>query len=371
MPHIPLKDVISVIVRRYLTKEVFQSMLSILAVLLIVMVANSFVHYLSQAAEGSMSFLAVSKIIALMLPRLVAFILPISLFLAILFVYGKLFANSELLVMMACGLSWRRLFLITLGPTAVVVIITAVIMIWVQPLMRFYQNSIHNSANKQSVSLIQSGQFLGLNHGRQIVYIGGHSKDNKTVKDVFIYIKPKTGRVVKVVKAPSGEQIKDPSTGHDFMRLDNGTQYELHPGQKDVSITHFGSYAIRIQGSGVTASDRGTKSQPTRQLFHEHSRAALTELQWRFSIPIATIILAMLGVGLSYVQPRQGRFGKILPAILVFIIYFNILTASRSWLENGTIPEFLGLWWVHAMFGVIAVLILWHRDGRKWGRSLA
>lgn len=344
-------------------------MLMILAVLLVVMIANSFVRYLAEAASGSMSIFMVLKIVALTLPKLVAFILPISLFLAILFVYGKLFADSELLVMMACGLSWIKLVRYTLGPTIVVVIITAVIMIWVQPLMQFYQNSIHNSANKQSVSLIQAGQFISLNRGKQVVYIGEHTKNNMKVAKVFIYERSIGSKPMKIIKAPYGYQKKDPKTGQDFMVLQNGYQYQVHPNQLDYSITHFKDYAIRIQGGGVTASDRGTKSMSTVDLFHQHTRAAATEIEWRFSIPIAAFILALLGVGLSYVQPRQGRFGKILPAILIFILYFNLLTVARSWFEHGAIPVFLGMWWVHVIFFVFAVALLWWRDGMLWLRK--
>ena len=82
-------------------------------------------------------------------------------------------------------------------------------------------------------------------------------------------------------------------------------------------------------------------------------------------MPLAAIVLAMLAVVLSRTTPRQGRFGKLFTAILAYIIYSNLLLVAQTWLQRGTIPPWLGLWWVHLLFATAALVLfrpgLWHR----------
>jgi lipopolysaccharide export system permease protein len=97
-------------------------------------------------------------------------------------------------------------------------------------------------------------------------------------------------------------------------------------------------------------------------------------LNWRLGVPLSTLILAILAVPLSRSQPRQGRYGRIAVGLLVFIIYFNLLSAGKAWLEQGTVPTVFGMWWVHALMLMLASgLLAWqngvHRRLLALGRS--
>jgi lipopolysaccharide export system permease protein len=50
-------------------------------------------------------------------------------------------------------------------------------------------------------------------------------------------------------------------------------------------------------------------------------------------------------------------------ALLGYIVYLNMLALGRSFLASGTIPAWLGLWWVHLPVALIAFWLLW-RDER-------
>jgi lipopolysaccharide export system permease protein len=89
----------------------------------------------------------------------------------------------------------------------------------------------------------------------------------------------------------------------------------------------------------------------------------IAELQWRLSIPLATVLLALLAVPLSKSQPREGRYGRITIGLLVFIIYFNMLSAAKAWIERGDIAPALGLWWVHGALLLLTVLLLAVQNG--------
>jgi len=97
---------------------------------------------------------------------------------------------------------------------------------------------------------------------------------------------------------------------------------------------------------------------PIRDLLENGDGIARAEIQWRLSVPITTLILALLAVPLSRSQPRQGRYGKLTIGLLIFIIYFNLLGAAKAWVEQGVLSGPLGLGWVHlAMLGFALALL--------------
>ena len=92
----------------------------------------------------------------------------------------------------------------------------------------------------------------------------------------------------------------------------------------------------------------------------------IAETQWRLSVPISTILLALLAVPLARSRPRAGRYGRITIGLLVFIIYFNLMSASKAWVEEATISPSLGLWWVHGCMILFTLVLFglqngWHK----------
>ncbi len=73
--------------------------------------------------------------------------------------------------------------------------------------------------------------------------------------------------------------------------------------------------------------------------------------QWRMSTPISALLLALAAIPLSRSRPRQGRYAKMLLAIGIYAIYFNLLDVSRSWVEQGSLSF---IWWVP---GALALLV--------------
>ena len=86
-------------------------------------------------------------------------------------------------------------------------------------------------------------------------------------------------------------------------------------------------------------------------------------LHWRFSLPLIVPIVTLLAVRLSRVNPRQGRFFHLLPAMLVYITYLGLLIVARDALADGKVPEWIGMLWVHALFLAFG---LWLQFGPAW-----
>jgi lipopolysaccharide export system permease protein len=351
-------------------------MFMLLGIFFLILSTNYLIHFLEDAASGAGSIEISLKLLGLMVPQMVGVLLPISLFLAILTVLGKLFSQNELLIVLCAGVSFRKIWAITQRPTLVVVCVIGVITLFIEPLMSYYQNSIRASLSKGngSLSLIQSGDFVSLKGGSEVVYLGGHTKDNALVSNVFLYFYDKDRQVFKVVTAPNGHSSKDAETDGNFMVLENGHQYQgnTQNGEHglDYNVLSFKSYGIRMPATITPDENPGVDAMSLWRLFHEHTSRAKTEIEWRFSVPIVAWVLALFAVGLSYVKPRQGRFGKFLPALLIFMMYFNFLVASRAWTESGSLPPWIGLWWVHLLFALVGLGLLSWRDGFGRGGRL-
>ena len=122
------------IILRYFAREVMFTMLAVAGVVLIISMGWRFSGYLDRAAEGFMSSEILFALMAYRLPGFLELIVPISFFLALMLVYGRLHVDNEMIVLKACGMSEQRLVGITLTMAAIVMLLTGAISLWIKPL---------------------------------------------------------------------------------------------------------------------------------------------------------------------------------------------------------------------------------------------
>jgi lipopolysaccharide export system permease protein len=357
-----VKKVISMIIQRFLMRELAQSVLIVMLVLLFFVMSNMLIRTLNVAAAESIVNTMVLNIIGTALPKYVGMLLPIALFVSILIVYGKLFSDNELLICFASGLRWRDLLIITLIPSTVIFIIVLVLSLWVMPSMSVHQTYLTQQAvNTNDFSLIKPGRFASLDDDNQVIYVGETSSNSQTVSDLFIFEWKDHDELPQIVVAPEGFQEITP-TGERFFHLKNGHLYRIAPLRKDAQHVVFEQYGIKIQKRSTVVRPT-LDGVPTSSLWSSEDKSDISELQWRFVLPLSAYVLACMAVSVCSVKPRQGRYAKIFPGILMFIGYFNLITLSRSWIEKGWLSPMIGLWWVPGVFLVLALLQLAKMEG--------
>ena len=166
-----------------------------------------------------------------------------------------------------------------------------------------------------------------------------------------------------VFSARSGHQYIDPKTHARYLVLVDGYRYLGTPGSADFTIQQFGKNAIRLEQQDVVPLHRTRWATSTLDLWSSDSLLDQAEFQGRFSMPLATLLLAVLAVLLSRTSPRQGRFAKLFVAVLVFITYYNTLGVAQSWVARGEVPIQVGIWWVDiCLLMVVATIAI-----RYWG----
>ncbi|WP_394559684.1 LPS export ABC transporter permease LptF [Aquipseudomonas alcaligenes] len=374
------------IVFRYLSREVLTTLGAVSAVLLVIIMSGRFIKYLAQAAQGVLDPGVLFLIMGYRMPGFLQLILPLGLFLGILLAYGRLYLDSEMTVLSATGMSNRRLLAYSMAPATVVALMVAWLSLGLAPQGVSEVARIFNQQDALTeFDTLVPGRFQAMKDGSRVTYTEGLSEDRGQLSGVFITEKrmtapangekPKESGITVLVAEKGRQEIQ--ADGSRYLILENGYRYDGNPGQADYRATQYQTHGVLLPKPSVSGEIGEREAIPTRELFGSDNPRYQAELQWRLSIPLLVFIVTLLAVPLSKVNPRQGRFLKLLPAILLYMAYLALLIAARGQLDKGKIPMELGLWWVHVLFLLIgAALFLWQpmmlkRASRRAAKEMA
>jgi lipopolysaccharide export system permease protein len=191
-----------------------------------------------------------------------------------------------------------------------------------------------------------------------VFFVEKVSSDLSRVENIFVHSSQNQRQGVMVAQRGYTELA---SNGDRFLVLLNGRRYEGTPGEADYRIVRFERYSVRIEQSESKAYFPSQKSLPTRALLDDPTRLNLSELTWRVGLPVSALVLALLAIPLSAVNPRTGRFLNVLFAVFLYMIYSNLISIAQAWVANGGIRPLLGMWIVHAGMLLLLAALLYRR----------
>jgi lipopolysaccharide export system permease protein len=352
-----------VIISRYLVKEVVTTLVAVTLILLLIFLSNQLVRYLSYAAAGKIAASFVLQMLAFEIPNLLSLLLPLGLYLGIILAYGRLYADNELPVLNACGFGIGRLVYITSLLALVISLVVLVLTLWVNPMIA--TQKAKGLTNDNLLGTVRPGRFQVMNNGHNVVYVEKISRNRQTAKNIFIAEEPKSdsdNQSWVVVSAANAHQAYNP-IGQKFIVTTDGYRYDGTPGDNDYKIIQFKKYAVRLPDAPVSSAHQDEEAMPTTVLWHHYQKPnAAAEIQWRVSMPITVFVLTLIAIPLSRVRPRQGRYANLLPAMLIYIVYVNLLFMARNWVEQKMISPWVGMWWVHVLLMLVAFLLLCYRE---------
>jgi lipopolysaccharide export system permease protein len=365
-------DCLTVIIFRYLARELLSTMLAISFVILLISLSGRFVRYLADAASGKLDASVLFIIMGYRIPGFLELILPLGLFLGILFAYGKLYMESEMTVLRACGFSQNRILAYTLPPTFLVAVIVAVLSLWITPAgVQKTEDTLEQQSERSEFESLQAARFQSLHGDSSIIYVDSKNPDRTVLDHVFMAqmgVSDMADSELAVVVAESAVRINSKEYQQRYLQLQNGSRYLGRPGSADYQVTEFDSFNQHLS-SGDNGISRPVKvmAMPTAALLQSTELKHQAALQWRLSMPLLVLVVAILAVPLSKTNPRQGRYMKMIPAILLYFIYLASLTFAKSAVEDGRLPVAIGIWWVHGIFLLFAVYL--YGDGR-WAQKI-
>ena len=365
------------IVFRYLSREVLVTLSAVSAVLLVIIMSGRFIKYLAQAAQGVLDPGVLFMIMGYRIPGFLQLILPLGLFLGFLLAYGRLYLDSEMTVLSATGVSQQRLTAYSLAPALIVALLVGWLSLGLAPQGVAGVVRILNQQDALTeLDTLVPGRFQSIRDGSRVTYSQELSADRSELRGVFMSEKRfstdgTSERGITVLVAESGRQeIQD--DGSRYLILENGYRYDGEPGEADYRAIQYDTYGVLLPKPEVAIEANEREAIPTRDLFGSDDPVLQAELQWRLSLPLLVFVVTLLAVPLSKVNPRQGRFLKLLPAIFLYMAYLGLLIAARGALDKGRLPTGLGLWWVHGIFLAIGLLLLyWERLSLWWASRRA
>ncbi|MAZ77054.1 MAG: LPS export ABC transporter permease LptF [Legionellaceae bacterium] len=366
------------IIHRYLLREVLFATVVVTAILIFLLLCNYFIIYLGKVASGQFAASMLLHLVLLQIPLLLSLLLPLTLFLGVLLAYGRLYMQSEMTVIFANGFSQRQLLRFTFRFAGIFALFTLLMTCWLSPVFSQKRNVLLLRAESGSVvSRILPGRFMSSPNGQRVYYVEQLSHDRKTMKNVFFAQQLSTKSPDHprwlVVTGQGGHEAVRKDSKQPFVVVNNGYRYQVQPGQLNAQKTHFNQYGQRFDmiPDESSSDDDLSVFSTWRLLPHIFSnKHYAAELQWRLATPLAVLLLALLAVPLSQTNPRHGRFAQLLPAVVIAIIYVNLLFLARGWVDEGSIPGWIGIWWVHLLLLVLVLLLLWRWMGYslRWMR---
>jgi len=351
-----------VLIYRYITKEIYTTLFATTIVLLLVFVSQQLVQYLRLAAVGEVSTKLVILLLLLKLPVLLSLLLPLSLFLAIVIAYGRLYADNEILIMQASGISFDDLLYNNIKLAAGITLIVATLSLGINPMVSNYSDHLLSGTSSSVLDMVLPNHFTSVAKGKWVFYVNSASKDKKNFHNIFAAERPDENSInnnipLGIVVAHGGYSEIDKNTGDQFLVLTDGYRYSGVPGTNNYRIVKYDEYGIRAQQESNWQQDES--NTPTFTLWQDRTqRLASTELQWRLALPISAFILTLIATPLSRIKPKQGRYAKITAAALCYIIYANLLFLARAWLKKGIFTTAIGMWWAHGLMLLLAIFLL-------------
>jgi lipopolysaccharide export system permease protein len=344
-----------------LAKEILTTMSAVSAVLLLIIMSSRFVRYLSDAAAGKLDASALLIIMGYRIPSFLELVLPLGFFIGVLLAYGRLYVDSEMTVLSACGMSERRLVGYTLSTALIVAVLAGAISLFISPMgVRAADELITQQRNRTEFETLKPARFHKLSSREGVSYAQSLSQDGKKLQNIFIAGSADTNNELSILTAETGETHNNPENGKRYLVMENGQQYIGQPGNANYQIVGFARYSQYVpEPEFEFRPKKVTDSMATTTLWQMDTAEAQATLQWRFSIPVLVFVIALLAVPLSRTEPRKGRYVKMIPAILLYIIYLVLSNAARGIMEKENLPIPYPLWLVHLIFLGLALLMLW------------
>ena len=346
-------------VQRYVLREVMQTWLGVTGVLVAILVSNQLSRVLGQAAANEIGRHMVFDLIALGAIMNLSVIVPVGLLLSIVLALGRLYHDSEMTALQGCGFAPGRL----LVPLSCFAAVIAVGLGW----LAFFQvpradreaQLLRQSAVKEArFGQLDAGRFRSfISAGGDGVFYAERVDEEGLLHNVFVR-RESAGRI-ELALADTASYSSADSNGAHFVTLFNGRRYEGIPGQSDFRVIEFREHGIPIiTPNDTVGSTQDPDTKPTRELIGSSAASDIAQLQFRASSPIMALVLTLVAVPLSRLRPRQGRYARVGFAIIVYFVYSNLLSAAKVWVEKGTLPPAIGVWWVHVLLLAFGIYLL-------------
>lgn len=357
------------IIDRYILREILFTCGAVFAVLLLILLTNTLIYMLGQVVDGRIAGDVVLPLFLANVSHVVVMLVPPGVYLGVLLTFGRLYAESEMSALQACGYGPARLSRPVLLAALIVAVLSAVLSLQVAPWAERADHDIRAQiAERSELTGVAAGQFTRASGG-DIVLFAERRADDGTLEGVFVEAEDGDGQTV-VVHASTAVERRDPETGWRYVEFRDGARYEGQPGSPEFAIIEFERHGIRLPDSDADPGRPSREALSLAELRAAGGPKDIAEIQWRLSVPIGCLTLALAALPLARTSPRKGRYSRIAIALLLYMLYANLMVVAREAVADGTVPGVVGMWWAHVFVFALIGLLIAHQVGWRWSRDV-
>lgn len=356
------------ILRRYMTQQVAANTAIVLLFLMALMLGGRLIRYFGIAAEGRLDVGLLFAIIGYNIPTFLELILPLSFFIALMLVLGRMYVDHEMSVLFASGISRGRLTRLMIPLITGLFVFQMGISLWAKPWGLSNSEQIWQTQSLGSLlDLVRPKTFIS--SGNYHLYVDEFDKEKRELKNLYVVQQQtdKSGKIAKndvIITATRAYQVPSKDTDSS-MQLDlfQGRRYELGTNNAKYNQASFEKYRITLEKpASEKITETNVETQTTAKLLANTQKPEVkAELGYRLTMPWLIIIAAMLATPLAQVRPRQGRWLRLLPSVLIFASCAISIISLRTAIGKESISEYAYIW---LLLGFIAFALLLNWQSR-------
>ena len=349
------------ILDKMIVQDLIKTLLSVLTVIVVIIVSRQFIRILDGAIAGQVSDETLLDILGLKTIVAAVEFLPVALFMSVLMVMGRMYRDHEMAAVASAGggalTLYRAVFLLVVPLSVLATGLSLYVSPWAESRA---DKLIEHDEESADLRGIAAGKFSEYSHGDLVFYVEDITADNKMHK---VFLENRRQGNVSIINAESAHFEELP--GGRYIFFENGEQVKGLPGNLNYVIEKFAEYAVRIE-TKVAAYKFKRNSLSVDLLWGSHVKILIAELQRRFSIPLAVLLLSFIAVPLAQISPRGGVYGNMIVGFLIYFSYGNLVRISQGWVMNDTLPAWLGGIGVNFLLLVVGGFLLARLYGWQW-----
>lgn len=294
---------------------------------------------------------------------------PLFVFITVIFFTSRMAANSEIIAILSCGVSYRRLMYPYMLSALLIALLSLGLNLFVIPRANLKRVQFEATYTKLDRRNLNSSNVHYQLHPGQFVYVESFSTWNNTAYN-FTLEDIQDNKLVRKITAETA--VWDSTFGgwtlkKYFVRdYAEGLEDRIRSGSQldtviNLTVTDF----YRNKKTVETLPQRALNQLIATQRMRGDANVmyALIEKHTRYALPFSAFILTLIGVSLSSRKRRGGIGWNIAVGIALSFTYILFLRFSQMFVYGGTLPPVIALWLPNLIYSVIAA-VLYYRASR-------
>ncbi len=347
------------ILYRYIVKDIITVFIGVITILFLILLGSLMIRSLTGVTAGTIAKEFLIPLVAIRALETWVLVVPLSFFLALIMALGRMNSENELIAAYACGFERKKLLMLVVGLSILTSIFVAAMTLFFAPTAdQKYYEMMHESRQKSDLSRLAPRKFIELADDR--LFYAEDQDEQHRLFGISIFNRDRLNYTVINAKeltedlAYAGEQ--------NLFIMKDGVRNEIDYGDNSSRQTTFEEYGLYVDKRESGGPLFGMRAKTSAYLWGSDKSADIAELQWRITLALMVIVLAVIAVVMSRYQPRSAKNGKLIMGIVIYMVYGQLIITSKNGIARQTLEPEIGLWWVHVVMLTIALIIFYRQE---------